>query len=143
MMLLRLLRNYDFDRAEDAVIDDPLVFLAQPDSLILTREFVDRNHLAIGSKLSFETMEGRKQFTVRGVLKAGGMAKAFGGNLGIMDIYAAQSLFGRGRHFARIDIGLRDGVTLEQGQGALVRALGTGFTIEPPSGRGRQFESLL
>ena len=88
-------------------------------------------------------MQGRKQFTVRGILKAGGMAQAFGGNLGIMDIYAAQSVFGRGRHFDRIDIGLREGVTLEQGEAVLRALLGPGFTVEPPSGRGRQFESLL
>ncbi len=139
----RSLRDYDFDNADDDVIDDPLIFLAQPDSLILTREFAERNHIAVGSKLSFDTMEGRKQFTVRGILKAGGMAQAFGGNLGIMDIYAAQSLFGRGRRFDRIDIALREGATLDQGQAALARLLGPGFTIEPPSGRGRQFESLL
>lgn len=139
----RSLRDYDFDNAEQDVIDDPLVFLAQPDSLILTREFADRNHIAIGGKVSFETMQGRKQFTVRGLLKAGGMAQAFGGNLGIMDIYAAQSIFGRGRHFDRIDIGLQEGISLEQGEAALSKLLGPGFTVEPPSGRGRQFESLL
>ena len=139
----RSLRDYDFDNADQDVIDDPLIFLAQPDSLILTREFADRNHIAIGGKIAFDTMQGRKQFTVRGILKAGGMAQAFGGNLGIMDIYAAQSVFGRGRHFDRIDIGLQDGVTLEQGQAILSKLLGPGFTVEPPSGRGRQFESLL
>ena len=99
------------------MIDDPLIFLAQPDSIILTREFADRNHIAIGGKVAFETMLGRKQFTVRGILKAGGMAQAFGGNLGIMDIYAAQSVFGRGRHFDRIDIGLQEGVSLAAGRG--------------------------
>jgi putative ABC transport system permease protein len=139
----RSLRDYDFDNAEQDVIDDPLIFLAQPDSLILTREFAARNHIAVGNRIGFDTMEGRKQFTVRGILKAGGMAQAFGGNLGIMDIYAAQSLFGRGRRFDRIDIALRDGLTLDQGQATLGRLLGPGFTIEPPSGRGRQFESLL
>ena len=139
----RSLRDYDFDNADQDVIDDPLIFLAQPDSLILTSEFAGRNHIAIGGKVAFDTMLGRKQFTVRGILKAGGMAQAFGGNLGIMDIYAAQSVFGRGRHFDRIDIGLQDGVTLEQGQALLSKLLGPGFTVEPPSGRGRQFESLL
>jgi putative ABC transport system permease protein len=139
----RSLRDYDFDHAEQEVIDDPLIFLAQPDSLILTRDFAARNHIAVGSKIAFDTMEGRRQFTVRSILKAGGMAQAFGGNLGIMDIYAAQALFGRGRHFDRIDIALRDGVTLDQGQAAMQRLLGPGFTVEPPSGRGRQFESLL
>ncbi|MEO8369917.1 MAG: FtsX-like permease family protein [Candidatus Solibacter sp.] len=139
----RSLRDYEFDQGEQDVMDDPLVFLAQPDSIILTREFADRNHIVSGGKITFDTMQGRKQFTVRGILKAGGMAQAFGGNLGIMDIYAAQSVFGRGRHFDRIDIGLREGVTLEQGEAALRTLLGPGFTVEPPSGRGRQFESLL
>ena len=139
----RSLRDYDFDNAEQDVIDDPLIFLAQPDSIILTSEFAARNHIAVGGKVAFDTMQGRKQFTVRGILKAGGMAQAFGGNLGIMDIYAAQALFGRGRHFDRIDIGLAEGVTLDRGETALRGALGPGFTIEPPSGRGQQFESLL
>jgi len=139
----RTLRDYDFDSGEQDVIDDPLVFLAQPDSLIVTREFADRNGLRSGSKLTFDTMEGRKQFTVRGILKAGGMAQAFGGNLGIMDIYAAQKFFGRGRRFDRIDIGLAEGVSLDRGEAALGKLLGPGFTVEPPSGRGRQFESLL
>ncbi len=139
----RSLRNYDFDGGDEDVIDDPLVFLAQPDSLIITREFADRNGLRTGSKVSFETMEGARQFTVRGILKAGGMAAAFGGNLGIMDIYAAQQVFGRGRRFDRIDIGLAEGVSIEAGTAALQRALGGGYEIEPPSGRGKQFESLL
>ncbi len=139
----RSLRDYDFDSGDQDVIDDPLIFLAQPDSLILTREFADRNGLRTGSRITFETMDGPKQFTVRGILKAGGMAQAFGGNLGIMDIYAAQKIFGRGRLFDRIDIGLKDGVSIDQGEAALSRVLGPTFTVEPPSGRGRQFESLL
>jgi putative ABC transport system permease protein len=139
----RTLRDYDFDSGDQDVIDDPLVFLAQPDSLIVTREFADRNGLRSGSKLTFDTMEGRKQFTVRGILKAGGMAQAFGGNLGIMDIYAAQKFFGRGRRFDRIDVSLAEGVSLDRGEAALSKLLGPAFTVEPPSGRGRQFESLL
>jgi len=143
----RSLRDYDFDNGDPTgsndVIDDPLIFLAQPDSLIVTREFADRNGLHTGGKIAFGTMEGPRQFTIRGILKAGGMASAFGGNLAIMDIYAAQALFGRGRHFDRIDIGLREGVSLPEGTAALQKALGPGFTVEPPSGRGRQFDSLL
>lgn len=137
------LRDYDFENGNEDVIDDALIFLAQPDSLIVTRDFADRNALHSGSKIAFDTMAGRRQFTVRGILKAGGMASAFGGNLGIMDIYAAQQVFGRGRRFDRIDIGLREGIPIEQGQADLEKALGPGLTVEPPSGRGQQFESLL
>ena len=53
------------------------------------------------------TMEGEKQFTVRGIMKSGGLAGAFGGNLAVMDIYAAQKVFGRGRHFDRIDLSVK------------------------------------
>jgi putative ABC transport system permease protein len=137
------LRDYDFDNGDADAIDDPLVFLAQPDSLILTRDFAARNHIATGSKITFETVEGARAFTVRGLLKAGGMAQAFGGNLAIMDIYAAQHMLGRGRRFDRIDVALREGVTLEQGEAAIRAAVGAGMTVETPSGRTRNFESLL
>ena len=42
----RSLRDYDLESGDEAVVDDPLVFLAQPDSLIVTREFAERNGLA-------------------------------------------------------------------------------------------------
>src|SRR5262249_50298583 len=84
------LRDYDLDSGEDAVIDDPLVFLAQPDSIILTRQFAETNHLGVNSKISLGTVLGPRQFTVRGIMKAGGLTSAFGGNIAIMDVYAAQ-----------------------------------------------------
>ena len=39
----RSLRDYELDSAEDSIIEDPLVFLAQPDSLLVTKEFAERN----------------------------------------------------------------------------------------------------
>jgi len=71
------------------------------------------------------------------------MTKAFGGNLAIMDIYAAQQILGRGRRFDRIDLRAKDGVTVARCQSALKSALGGGFEVEPPSARGQHFESLL
>ena len=68
----RSLRDYDLESGDEAVIDDPLVFLAQPDSIIVTKEFADRNHLAVGSKLTLSTMVGDKAFTVRGIMRSGG-----------------------------------------------------------------------
>src|SRR5262245_32439147 len=58
----RSLRHYDLRDADDAVIDDPLVFLAQPDSLMITAEFARRNGLAINSKIPLLTIDGEKQF---------------------------------------------------------------------------------
>jgi putative ABC transport system permease protein len=139
----RSLRDYDLESGEEAVIDDPLVFLAQPDSLILSKEFAERNHLPVGSRLRLGTAEGEKEFTVRGIMKGSGLTSAFGGNLAIMDIYAAQKMFGRGRTFDRIDLAVKPGVTLAAAERELTALVGGGFDVQPPSLRGQQFEAML
>ena len=139
----RSLRDYDLDSGDDAVIDDPLVFLAQPDSIILSKEFADKNHIAVGGRIALGTVEGEKPFTVRGVMKSSGLTSAFGGNLAVMDIYAAQHMFGRGRSFDRIDLAVKEGRTLKDAEQELTTMLGPGFQVDPPSGRGQQFEAML
>jgi putative ABC transport system permease protein len=137
------LRQYDIDSSEDEVVDDLLVFLAQPDSLIITREFAQANHLGINDRMVLPTAEGPKRFTVRGIMRPGGLASVFGGNLAVMDIYAAQKMFGRGRFYDRIDLALKPGVSVAAGQTALRQILGPGFRVEPPAARAQEFDSLL
>jgi putative ABC transport system permease protein len=139
----RSLRDYDLESGEDAVIDDPLVFLAQADSIILAKEFADKNGIAVGSRVTLGTAEGDKAFAVRGVMKSSGLTSAFGGNLAIMDVYAAQKMFGRGRTFDRIDVALKPGRTLADAEREISTIVGPGFQVEPPSGRGQQFEAML
>ena len=138
----RGLRDYDIERGEEGVVDDPLVFLAQPDSLIVTDTFARQNGLAIDAKIPMRTMEGEKLFTVRGIMKQGGLTSAFGGNLAVMDIYAAQRVFGRGRKFDRIDLAVKDGFAVDNVQQKLQRALGPGFQVDSPSVRSQQFDSM-
>src|SRR5213082_968448 len=139
----RSLRDYDLESGDDAVVDDPLVFLAQPDSIIVSNEFAGRNRLSVGQRLTLGTVEGEKPFTIRGVMKASGLTSAFGGNLAVMDIYAAQHMFGRGRSFDRIDLAVKEGRTLKDAEQELSALLGPGFQVDPPSGRGQQFEAML
>lgn len=138
----RGLRDYDLEAGDDTVIEDPLVFIAQPDSLMVTREFASANGLAINSKITLDAMDGPRTFTVRGIMKSSGLTSAFGGNLAIMDIYAAQKVFGRGRKFDRIDLAAAEGVSVPALQKELSAQLGPGFEVEAPSARGKQFESL-
>jgi putative ABC transport system permease protein len=137
------LRDYSLESADDAIIDDPLVFLAQPDSLMISREFAVRNGFQVNSRIPLHTAEGDKSFTVRGIMRSTGMNKAFGGSLAIMDIYAAQLVFGRGRRFDRIDLRARDGVTVEECRKAIEAALGPGFEVAPPSSRTEHFAALM
>ncbi|HTC87986.1 MAG TPA: FtsX-like permease family protein [Bryobacteraceae bacterium] len=141
----RSLRDYDLksdDQGADDAIDDPLVFLAQPDSLMITDTYARENRLGVGAKVPMSTMDGQKLFTVRGIMKAGGLTSAFGGNLAVMDVYAAQKVFGRGRRFDRIDLALKDGANLQNVQAKLQALLGSGFQVQVPSERAQQFDSI-
>jgi putative ABC transport system permease protein len=137
----RSLRDYDLESGDEA-IDDPLVFLAQPDSLMVTDTYARENHLGIGAKVPMSTMAGQKLFTVRGVMKSGGLTSAFGGNLAVMDVYAAQKVFGRGRKFDRIDLAIKDGANLANAKAKLETLLGAGFQVQEPSARAQQFDSI-
>jgi len=139
----RSLRQYEMESAEDVIIDDPLVFLAQPDSLMVTKEFAERNGYHVNSRVPLYTIDGEKQFTIRGIMTSEGLTQAFGGNLAVMDIYAAEVVFGRGRRFDRIDLQVRDGVTIGECQRALESALGPGFEVAPPGSRSQHFEALM
>jgi putative ABC transport system permease protein len=139
----RSLRDYDLESSGDSVVDDPLVFLAQPDSLIVSRIFAANNGLGVGSTLPLSTAAGVRVFTIRGVMTTPGLSSAFGGNVAIMDVYAAQLMFGRGRKFDRIDLTVRDGRTIAECQHALQTVLGPGFETGPPAGRTQQFESMI
>jgi putative ABC transport system permease protein len=139
----RSLRDYDLESGDDAIVEDPLVFLAQPDSLIVSKELADRNGLDLGDALPLETAAGRKAFTIRGIMKPAGLATAFGGNLAIMDVYAAQLMFGRGRTFDRIDLAIAGETPLQQAEAELASLLGPGFDVQPPASRGRQAEEMI
>ena len=138
----RSLRDYELDAGDEAVIDDPLVFLAQPDSLIVSREFADKNGFGVNSRVSLGTALGQRQFTVRGVMKSSGLTSAFGGNLAIMDVYAAQRMFGRGRTFDRVDLAVAEGWSIAAARDELRQLLGPGLQVDSPAGRGRQFEAM-
>ncbi|MFN8065239.1 MAG: FtsX-like permease family protein [Vicinamibacterales bacterium] len=139
----RSLRDYDVEGDGGAEIDDPLVFLAQPDSIMLSKEFAAAAHLSTGDRITLGTAEGDRQFTVRGLMATRGMMSAFGGKLAVMDIYAAQKMFGRGRTFDRIDVGLKPDAPKDAGRQALQQLLGPGFDVQTPASRGQQAEAVL
>jgi putative ABC transport system permease protein len=138
----RSLREYALEDGDDSFIEDPLVFLAQPDSIMITREFAAENGLRANDALTLRSMDGPKRFVVRGIMKSSGLTSAFGGNLAIMDVYAAQKVFGRGRRFDRIDLAVQEGLRPEEVGKRLEQMLGAGYQVESPSSRGKQFESL-
>jgi len=128
---------------ESSDIPDPLLFLAKPDSILLTKEMAKREGIAIDQKIQVQTVQGLKTFTVRGLLEPDGPAKALGGDISIMDLYAAQLAFGKETRIDRIDISIIRGQSLDSMKTRIQAALPEGYSIDTPAGRSRQIENLM
>ncbi|MGD0908613.1 MAG: FtsX-like permease family protein [Candidatus Acidiferrales bacterium] len=136
------LREYQFDRSQTQ-ISDPLVYLAQPNSILLSRSFADRHGLRIGDTLPLFTSHGRKDFTVQGLFKPVGMGEVFGGNIAVMDVYSAQVVFGRGRNFDRIDLMNSPDTAVETVQQRLRERIPDGLEVVRPEARGQSLENAV
>ncbi len=137
------LRDYQSGGSE-AVVEDPLVFLAQPDSIALTTPFLERRGLAAGDRLRVLTTGGPAELTVRATLDVEtGPATVFGGGLAVMDVFAAQRLFHLDRRFTQIDVGAVEGASVTDLERDLARLVGGRGVVERPVARGETFDKLL
>ncbi|HEV7967837.1 MAG TPA: FtsX-like permease family protein [Candidatus Acidoferrales bacterium] len=136
------LRDYQFDRTQTQ-ISDPLVFLAQPDSILLSRAFADRHGLKVGDQLALFASDGKKEFTVQGTFKPVGVGEVFGGNVAVMDIYSAQVVFHRGRKFDRIDLMTAPNVPVDVVRQRLRGELPPGVEVDRPEVRGQALENAV
>lgn len=136
------LRDYSL-AGETAEIPDPILFLAKPDSILITKMMAEREGLRQDQRVNIQTVHGERAFRVRGILNPTGPARAMGGNVIIMDIYAAQMAFGKEGRFDRIDIRLRQGQRTEDITRKLLSILPAGYVIDTPASRTRQMEAML
>jgi len=125
----------DFDQALD--------FIAQPDSIALTESFSRRLSLPLGSRLTLLTSQGKREFTVRALLKEQGAAKVFGGSFALMDLPAAQRVFGKEGKLDIVDLTVTAGEKIETVQQRLQARLRGAAEVERPRKRGEQIELLL
>lgn len=136
------LREYDFDRSASQIVD-PLTYLAQPQSILLSRAFADRHGLQIGDHFPIFTSHGKMDFTVEGIFKPTGVGEVFGGNIAVMDIYSAQVVFGRGHNFDRIDLMNAPGVAVNVVQQRLRARLPPGIEVARPETQGQSLENSV
>jgi putative ABC transport system permease protein len=136
-------RVYDAHDAGGLDIDDPLVLLNQPRSLLLTRSFAAQHHLEIGAEVPLITPTGRRAFTVRGLLEPQGVARVYGGNLAAMDLYAAEAAFTRPGFINRVDVVVDRAADVAQVSAAIAAALPKGFGVEAPLQRKADLHKVM
>ncbi|MGE5808691.1 MAG: ABC transporter permease [Nitrospirota bacterium] len=136
------IRDYRLSE-ESADIPDPLLFLARPDSILLTKELADREGIRLDQQIRIQTVRGIGTFRVRGFLNPEGPAKIASGSLAVMDYPAAQMAFGKEGRIDRIDVSLRRGEDLDAVRERIKKALPEGYSVITPEGRTRQVELLI
>src|SRR5206468_3396035 len=116
-------------------IDDPLVFLSQADSILLARSFAGPRGLEVGTKLELETPTGRRRFTVRGLIEPEGIGRVHGGNLVVMDLFAAERAFTRPGLINRVDVVVARDSEVTVVRNALASVLPEGLQVTAPAQR--------
>jgi putative ABC transport system permease protein len=136
-------RVYHVRRGTEALVDDLIEFLNQPDSVVLGRQFADSRGLTIGDTLRLVTPIGVKSFTVRGLLDPQGTARVLKGRLVVMDVAAAQPIFGSPGQVNQIDVVTGGGEDIEAVRAAILPLLPSGIRVEQPEVRKQVFRRAL
>ncbi len=124
-------------------ISNPLAFTERPDSIAVSRPFAERYGLKEGDHIPVYTQKGREELTVRGFFRTSGASVVFGGNIALMDIYAAQRAFDRPDRIDRIDIMTEPGVPVDTVEEALRARLTPGLEVARPDRRGQNLEKAV
>src|SRR5438128_5406627 len=133
-----LLTVYGVDLTGDATervygarleVDDPQAFLARPDSIAVARPFAAARGLRPGDRLELTTPAGRRAFTVRGLLDADGVARAYAGNVAAMDLHAAEQLFTRRGLITGVDVVVAPKADVRRVAEAIARRLPAGLRV--------------
>ena len=113
-------------------LDDPLVLLSHADSVVLSRAFAASRSLASNDRIDLMTPAGRRSFTIRGLLEPAGVARAYGGNVALMDLYGAEALFTRAGFINGVDVVVKRDAEVTRVAEAIARVLPEGLRVETP-----------
>jgi putative ABC transport system permease protein len=123
---------------------DPLTFLAQPDSLAVTTQFLAETGLKVGEQMLVGAPAGIKTLTIRVALDVrSGPAKLFNGRFALMDVFAAQRLFHLEGRYSQIDVVPGKNVDVATLKARLEAVVAGRGAVERPASRGEFFDRML
>lgn len=143
----RALRQYQLLRVSEeereATTREFLLLLVDPQAIVLTEKFARRFNLTLGSPFPLIIGDRTLIFTVRGLLRDEGPARALDGNFALLDVAAAQTAFNRLGFLDRLDIKIRPGIDPRQAEDAIAQRLPAGLTVRQPTQRYGQMETMM
>lgn len=143
----RALRRYQLlkfgSNANEPNARDFLSLLVDTQSIILTEKFARRLGLEIGSRVALVIGDQRREFRVRGLLLDEGPARALDGRFVLMDIAAAQVAFDRKGLLDRLDVKLKQGISVEETEAEISARLPAGLQVARPDSAYGQVEKMI
>ncbi len=136
-------RLYEKSPTQAAGIDDPLVFLNQTDSALVSEVFLRRHASDHDRGFWLSTPSGRRRLVARGVLADRGVARAFGGEMAILDLFAAQDLLAAPDGISQIDILLAPDADPQEVGARLRRILPPHLVLETVAARSAAVGELV
>ncbi len=131
------------EKRRDPTPQEFLELLLDPRSIILTEKFARRHDLKVGDRIEITFADRAGDYTIRGLLKDEGPARAMDGNFALMDIAAAQLAFNRLGRLDRLDLLLGDGSGIDAAESSIAGKLPAGLRVQRPARRGSQVEKML
>jgi putative ABC transport system permease protein len=146
MLGLDVLAERPFERYRAAPADsatgDPLAFIADPRGVAITAAFARRSGLGDGDTLTALSAGRPVPLIVRQILASESFDQAYGGNVIVVDIGVAQTLFQRLGRLDRIDL-IVDPDRVDAVAAGLGQALPPGVRAATPAGRTKQVENMV
>ena len=133
----------DVYEIQAVALEDPLVLLAHPDSIVLTRPFAARHAIALGDHIDLVVPGGRRTFTVRGLVEPAGLLRAFGGNIAVMDLFSAQPVFTRPGLVTGVDVVVEPTADLAAVTDAIAAVLPPGLRVVTPAQRQADLQRVM
>ncbi len=116
--------------------------ILEPNHVFIGSTLAKTHHLKPGDTFQVLINDQVQPLIVSGVLSAGGLGSAYGGNLASMDLSTAQTLFHLEGRLSKIDLEVPEADLLAI-QDKLNRELPSGISAQRPSQRGAQVEKML
>ncbi|MDY6970790.1 MAG: FtsX-like permease family protein, partial [Thermodesulfobacteriota bacterium] len=137
-----MVRHYSLVTTEDSP-ENLLRKILNPGNILLTEKFVQRYGIRRGDRISFVVDDRVCELVVAGLLKSDSSGTLLGGNLAVVDISFAQSLFSRPGVLDRIDLILEKGAVPAEVKKSLQDLLPSYLSVDFSERRGRNVGKLL
>lgn len=112
-------------------------------SIFVSEALAKRVGRDVGDPLRLSTPHGLVTVTIRGLLEPHGLARAYSGNVAVMDIAAAQWLLDKDGRIDQIDIVVRDGADVGAVAAGLRRLLPDELRVTSPDFQGADYRRVL